>query len=171
MSDEHMYLLMFCAKKANACIKTLTGRTMSPQELINEGWWRCVRRVEADDLKKTISNVISEMVRYGISENKTTVSLGGRENECLEPLQVSTDAGNGTDARYIVDELRRRIRPQLFYIGWATLAEGRSAKELATELGVSSTYVNNLRNAFLERAAAVLVGNEVTAYIRRVMKK
>ena len=66
-SDEHRYVLAFCAKRANRILLEQHGLCVDPEELMAEGWWRCLRRRPSGDLKRqTIGHTISVMIYYAV---------------------------------------------------------------------------------------------------------
>ena len=65
-SGEHRYVLAFCAQRANQILMDRAGLYVDPEELMSEGWWRCLRRRPSGDLKPAIHNTITVMVRYAV---------------------------------------------------------------------------------------------------------
>jgi len=65
-SDDHRHVLAFCAKQANRILLDRHDLHVDPEELMEEGWWRCLRRQEPGNLKPAIGHTVTEMVRYAV---------------------------------------------------------------------------------------------------------
>ena len=66
-SDEHRFVLAFCAAKANRFLGYQFQFTVDPEELMEQGWWQCLRRRPPGQLRPAISHTIRAMIRWAIS--------------------------------------------------------------------------------------------------------
>lgn len=65
-SDEHRYVLAFCARLANRILQDRASVLVDPEELMAEGWWRCLRHREPGDLRPAIRHTVCVMVHYAV---------------------------------------------------------------------------------------------------------
>lgn len=65
-SPDHRYALAFCAKQANRMLWYEHRWHVDSEELMAEGWWRCLRRLTPDQLRQGMRHTILAMVKYAV---------------------------------------------------------------------------------------------------------
>jgi hypothetical protein len=177
-SDEHRYLLAFCATKANRFLGYEFHFTVDPEELMEQGWWQCLRRRPPGQLKPAVKHTIHAMIRWAISFYLLH-GLGSTEpqdwienhesDHCLAAwwAAIRKDDGSSAEDRAEANEIAEILRallPATFPDSLAMLGEGYTSTELAQQQHVSGQAIRNRRDQFLRDARKLLQDQTARGY-------
>lgn len=143
-SEDHRFLLAFCAKKAKSLIRLMHGYDVPIDELMAEGWYYGLRRLKAGDLRKATSNVILIMLRYGRSYRPRWRQMPEAEDDHADRLMCLADPDDvigrldaEDEVRVILAGMNRTLRK----IGMDYYGKDCTMGEIAERYGRSRTWV------------------------------
>lgn len=123
-SNDHRWLLAFCAQRANQILSARFGYVVPPEELIAEGWWVCLRRLQEGELNRATNNTIRVMIDYGADYRPRHSPYPwidtDRDFSLADPSPVSSDDPfEALEARDELAVLLAEMDPTLLAIGMA----------------------------------------------------
>lgn len=164
-SDDHHFLLVYCAERANEILQARHGFTVPPQELMADGWYYGLRRLKAGELAKATTNVIRLMTRCGksrrlpmshiplVEEDYDTDASPSAVVDPFDPFQQAEAADELVALLAGMDET-------LLAIGVAYYGHGLTFREIGKRYGRTGERMRQLANRFLEQARARVVARE-----------
>jgi hypothetical protein len=144
--------------------------------LMAEGWWRCMRRVEEDDLKKAVTNTVRVMVTYALdfyikrnglirAKSLEATTLDGdwdqAMNSVLDPLP---EPSHLVDLNDYVGFLREHLDQKSYRLIENLTCGKWSVQTVAKRRHITEDAVRYQRKLALQKArrvlAALLIGDE-----------
>ena len=155
-SEDHRYALAFCAGKAQYVLRR-SGIVVDTAELMQEGWWRCMRRVEVTELKLAWKHTIYSMIEYGRAKYPLRLS-----DEQVWLYRLDRNVEYPVDDFDSVSWVLDQVSPELAVVAWLAIGLGVPRHKIAKALGITGERVRQRRNEFLALAtiAVKVQGNK-----------